>query len=99
MSRIEEALQKLQARSPRPAAPTPRLATLEPRQHAYAGRRIIVDPAQLRANGLLALDSEVAKRLSLTDLDACFDDAAHLRHVPAVIARLDSLEAETHAAR
>jgi protein-tyrosine kinase len=59
MSRIEDALQKLQARSSRPTAPpTTRLATLEPRQHAYAGRRIIVDPAQLRANGLLALDSE-----------------------------------------
>lgn len=59
MSRIEEALQKLQARSSRGAAqPTPRLATLEPREHAYAGRRIIVDSAQLRANGLLALDAE-----------------------------------------
>ena len=60
MSRIEEALQKLQSRSARPGASPPptRLATLEPRQHAYAGRRIIVDPAQLRANGLLALDSE-----------------------------------------
>lgn len=60
MSRIEDALQKLQARSSRPAAspPSTRLATLEPRQHAYAGRRIVVDSAQLRANGLLALDSE-----------------------------------------
>ena len=35
----------------------------------------------------------------LTDLDACFDDAAFLRHVPTVIARLDSLEAEIHVAR
>lgn len=58
MSRIEDALQKLQSRSPRAPAPSTRLATLEPRQHAYAGRRIIVDPAQLRANGLLALDAE-----------------------------------------
>jgi protein-tyrosine kinase len=59
MSRIEEALQKLQSRGSRPpAAPTTRLATLEPRQHAYAGRRIVVDPAQLRANGLLAADVE-----------------------------------------
>ena len=49
--------------------------------------------------GLLALDPEVATRMSLTDLDACFDDAAHLRHVPTVIARLDSLEAEIHATR
>jgi hypothetical protein len=37
--------------------------------------------------------------MSLTDLDHCFDDAAHLRHVPAVIARLDSLEAEIHVTR
>ena len=58
MSRIEDALQKLQSRSPRAPAASPRLATLEPREHAYAGRRIIVDPAQLRANGLLALDAE-----------------------------------------
>src|SRR6185436_11282241 len=59
MSRIEDALQKLQSRSPRsPALPTTRLATLEPRQHEYAGRRIIVDSSQLRVNGLLALDTE-----------------------------------------
>jgi hypothetical protein len=48
---------------------------------------------------LLALDPEVARRLSLAELDATFDDAAFLRHVPTVIARLDSLEAEIHAAR
>jgi adenylosuccinate lyase len=72
------------------------------REAAYA----VVQRAALRSaddrsplRGLLAVDPEVAKRLPLTDLDACFDDAAHLRHVPAVIARLDSLEAETHAAR
>ena len=72
------------------------------REAAYA----VVQRAALRAadersplRGLLALDPEVATRMSLTDLDACFDDAAHLRHVPAVIARLDSLEAEIHATR
>ena len=72
------------------------------REAAYA----VVQRAALRAaderaplRDLLAVDSEVAKRMSLTDLDACFDDAAHLRHVPAVIARLDSLEAEIHVAR
>ena len=72
------------------------------REAAYA----VVQRAALRAaderlplRHLLAVDAEVAKRMSLTDLDACFDDAAHLRHVPAVIARLDSLEADTHAAR
>ena len=72
------------------------------REAAYA----IVQRAALRAaderkplRDLLALDPEVASRLSLTDLDHCFDDAAHLRHVPAVIARLDTLEAEPDAAR
>jgi len=51
-------------------------------------------------HGLLAMDPVVAGRLPLAALDACFDDAAVLRHVPAVIARLDALEAEvTHAAR
>ena len=72
------------------------------REAAYA----IVQRAALRAadertplRGLLAVDPEVARRLSLAELDAAFDDAAFLRHVPAVIARLDSLEAEIHAAR
>ena len=72
------------------------------REAAYA----IVQRAAMRAadertslRELLAVDPEVARRLSLTALDACFDDAAFLRHVPAVIARLDSLEAEIHAAR
>ena len=72
------------------------------REAAYA----IVQRAALRAadertalRGLLAVDPEVARRLSLTELDAAFDDAAFLRHVPAVIARLDSLEAEIHATR
>ncbi len=41
---------------------------------------------------LLATDPAVAERLSLADLDACFDDAAVLRHAPEVIARLDALE-------
>lgn len=59
MSRIEDVLEKLQARSPRPpGVPTARLATVESKQHAYAGRRIILDPWQLRLNGLLALDTE-----------------------------------------
>jgi adenylosuccinate lyase len=72
------------------------------REAAYS----VVQRAALRAadertplRELLALDPEVARRLSLGELDASFDDAAFLRHVPAVIARLDSLEAETHAAR
>jgi adenylosuccinate lyase len=72
------------------------------REAAYA----VVQRAALRAadertplRGLLALDPEVARRLSLAELDATFDDTAFLRHVPAVIARLDSLEAEIHATR
>jgi adenylosuccinate lyase len=65
-----------------------------PRDEAYA----IVQRGALRAaderrplRDLLAVDAMVAKRLSLTQLDACFDDAAFLRHAPAVMARLDSL--------
>jgi len=59
MTRIEEALQKLQARSPRPTPPQQqRLGTLLPREHAYAGNKIVLDAAQLRANGLLAPDAE-----------------------------------------
>ena len=40
---------------------------------------------------LLALEPAVARSLSLADLDACFDDALHLAHVPEVIARLETL--------
>jgi adenylosuccinate lyase len=72
------------------------------REAAYA----VVQRAALRAadertslRDLLALDPEVARRLSLAELDSAFDDAAFLRHVPTVIARLDSLEAEIHVTR
>jgi adenylosuccinate lyase len=65
------------------------------REEAYA----IVQRAALRAaderiplQGVLATDPVVARKLSLADLDAAFDDAAVLRNVPAVIARLDALE-------
>jgi adenylosuccinate lyase len=64
------------------------------REAAYA----IVQRASLRAadersplRDLLAVDPGLAQRLSLDELDACFDDAAFLRHVPEVIARLDGL--------
>jgi adenylosuccinate lyase len=70
------------------------------REDAYA----IVQRNALRAadervplRGLLATDPAVAARLPLSDLDACFDDAAGLRHVPEVIARLDALEREVAA--
>ena len=72
------------------------------REEAYA----IVQRASLKAaderrplRDLLALDAAVAQRLSLADLDACFDDAAFLRHVPSVIARLDALAPQTAEAR
>jgi adenylosuccinate lyase len=72
------------------------------REAAYA----VVQRAALRAaderaplRDLLSVDAEVAQRVSLAQLDACFDDRAFLRHVPAVIARLDSLEASIDAAR
>jgi adenylosuccinate lyase len=64
------------------------------REEAYA----IVQRAALRAaderaplRDLLAVDPAVAQKLSLADLDACFDEATFLRHVGAVIARLDRL--------
>ncbi len=67
------------------------------REDAYA----IVQRNALRAadervplQGLLATDPAVAARLPLAALDACFDDAVVLRHVPEVIARLDALERE-----
>jgi adenylosuccinate lyase len=69
------------------------------REDAYA----VVQRAALRAaderkplRELLAVDPSVAAHLRLADLDACFDDASFLRHVPAVIARLDSLEVDIH---
>ena len=43
---------------------------------------------------LLALEPAVAKSLRLQDLDACFDDARYLTHVPEVVARLDALVAK-----
>ena len=64
------------------------------REEAYA----IVQAASLQAQDqrrplrdLLAIDPVIARRLSLADLDACFDDRAFLTHVDEVIARLDTL--------
>jgi adenylosuccinate lyase len=64
------------------------------REDAYA----IVQRAALAAaderrplRDRLALEPGVATRLSLADLDACFDDARHLVHVDEVIARLNVL--------
>ena len=65
-----------------------------PREQAYE----IVQGASFEAANsrrplreVLAVDPAVARALSLTDLDACFDDARFLTHVPDVIARLDRL--------
>jgi adenylosuccinate lyase len=64
------------------------------RDEAYA----IVQRAALRAaderaplRELLAVDPVVAQKLSLTDLEACFDESTFLRHVHEVIARLDRI--------
>jgi adenylosuccinate lyase len=72
------------------------------REEAYA----IVQRAALRAadersplRDVLAVDPTVASHLTLVQLDGCFDDAAFLAHVPAIIARLDALEEAIGAAR
>lgn len=60
MSKIQEALQLIQARSkrrddtPETIVPEKKLAKVLPREHGYGGHRIAIDRDQLRANGLLA---------------------------------------------
>jgi adenylosuccinate lyase len=68
------------------------------REEAYA----IVQRCALRAadervglRDLLATEPVIARNLSLTQLDACFDDAAFLRHAPTIVARLDRIEVAT----
>ena len=65
------------------------------REEAYA----IVQRSALRAaderrplHDLLTTDASVAECLTLARLDACFDDAGFLTHVPTVIARLDAID-------
>ena len=65
------------------------------REEAYA----VVQRSALRAaderrplHDLLATDASVAECLTLARLDACFDDAGFLAHVPTIIARLDSID-------
>ncbi len=72
------------------------------REDAYA----LVQRCALRAadedrplHDLLAVDSQVAAAIPLADLDGLFDDARHLVHVPAVIARLDALDPAGAAGR
>ncbi|MGP1675330.1 MAG: adenylosuccinate lyase, partial [Candidatus Limnocylindrales bacterium] len=71
------------------------------REEAYA----IVQRAALKAadersplRDLLAIDPAVAQRLSLADLDACFDETAFLRNVHVIIDRLDRLDPAARAA-
>jgi len=71
------------------------------REEAYA----IVQRAALRAaderrplRDLLAVDPAVAQRLSLEQLDGCFDDTAFLRNVPQAIARLHSIALASRSA-
>jgi exopolysaccharide/PEP-CTERM locus tyrosine autokinase len=58
MSKIQDAINEMRAvstqRTVAPAAPVNRLAKVEPREHAYRGKRLVVDHGELRANGLLA---------------------------------------------
>ncbi len=65
------------------------------REDAYA----IVQRSALRAaderrplQGVLATDPVVAQRLTLEQLDACFDESAFLTHVPTIIARLAAID-------
>ena len=60
------------------------------------GFRLVAVPALL----CVTPPREIAGRELLEGfVDACFDDAAALRHVPAVIARLDRLEVPSRVAR
>jgi protein-tyrosine kinase len=55
MSKLQEALQKLQENSRKAAAsPAKKLATVVSREHSYGGHGIAFDHEELRANGLLA---------------------------------------------
>ncbi len=89
-----------QAQSGTATGSTQNVTALRRPAAAYA----IVQRAALRAaderaplRDLLATDPAVAQRLTLTDLDACFDEATFLRHVHEVIARLDRLVPATEA--
>lgn len=97
MTRIEDALQKLQ-RGQRPApVTTPRLATAVATEPGYGGHRIVVDAAQLRANGLLAPDSEerrlaeqyrTIKRPLLTNAVSAADTGLSNANLVAVVSAL-----------
>jgi adenylosuccinate lyase len=72
------------------------------RDEAYAVvQRVALTAAEDRRplRDLLALEPAISARLSLGELDALFDDARHLTHVDAVIARLDVLSGDRQAGR
>jgi len=72
------------------------------REEAYAiVQRHALEAADTRRplRELLATDPAIARKLTLAELDACFDDRRHLGHVPAVIARLDALVPTERASR
>jgi len=48
---------------------------------------------------LLATDPVIARKLTLAELDACFDDRRFLGHAPTAIARLDALVPRERAAK
>jgi receptor protein-tyrosine kinase len=61
MGRIEDAIQKVQSARRRQAAEaggmttaSSRLASVVPREHEYAGKRVVIDVAELAKNGFLA---------------------------------------------
>jgi adenylosuccinate lyase len=72
-----------------------------PREEAYAiVQRAAIQAADERRplRDLLAVDPVVARKLTLAELDACFDDRRHLGHAREIIDRLDVLHpaAATH---
>ena len=72
------------------------------REEAYAiVQRLSLQAADERRplRELLATDPTIARKLTLSELDACFDDRRFLAHVPAVIARLDTLVPAQRAVR
>jgi adenylosuccinate lyase len=72
------------------------------REEAYAiVQRHALEAADTRRplRELLATDPAIARKLTLGELDMCFDDRRHLTHVPAVIARLDALVPAERASR
>ncbi len=72
------------------------------REEAYAiVQRHALEAADTRRplRELLATDQTIARKLTLAELDECFDDRRHLSHVPAVIARLDALVPTERVAR